>query len=256
MADSGQLGGTVRSLGTMVRIVDTLQELDGGGVTEVADRADISKSTAHRHLSTLEANEFVTKSGQRYHLGYRLLELGGYVREQDPLWPDVKSNVDDLARETGERASFVVENDGLAIRIYIQTGENAVTTGVRIGKRTNLHQVSGGKAILAHLARSRVQEIISERGLPSQTPNTITDERELYDELDRIRERGYAIDAEESIQGLRCVGVPLLGPDDDPIGALSVAGPTHRMKGDWFDETVPNLLLGTANEIELKLKYS
>uniref|UniRef100_UPI003EB6AA54 IclR family transcriptional regulator domain-containing protein n=1 Tax=Halarchaeum sp. P4 TaxID=3421639 RepID=UPI003EB6AA54 len=82
-------------------------------------------------------------------------------------------------------------------------------------------------------------------------PATITDEEELFAELERTRERGYAIDDEERLPGLRCVAAPVLGDAGGVLGAVSIAGPTNRFRGERFEVDLPERLLETVNIIEL-----
>lgn len=89
--------------------------------------------------------------------------------------------------------------------------------------------------------------------MPTETPATITDRDELYDELERIRSAGVAFNDGESIKGLRAVGAPVITPRDTVLGAFSVSAPTHRLKDDLYEKELPNLILGSANELELNL---
>jgi DNA-binding IclR family transcriptional regulator len=75
-------------------------------------------------------------------------------------------------------------------------------------------------------------------------------------ELDQIRQQGYCLNDQELIEGLRAVGAPVQGRNGQVIGAISIAGPTHRLKGDTFESDLPDLLLGTVNELELNIVYS
>ncbi|PSQ89215.1 MAG: hypothetical protein BRD45_03965 [Bacteroidetes bacterium QS_8_64_10] len=159
-------------------------------------------------------------------------------------------------RQTGERAQFVVEEQGRGIYLYIETGEHAVRTGLSVGQQIYLHSTSAGKVILSLLPDDRVNEILDEYGLPPLTENTITDSNELKSQLDEIRERGYAFNREENIKGLRAVSGPVTDENDILIGVLSVSGPSHRMKGEWFQSGLPDLVLGTANELELRIAYA
>jgi DNA-binding IclR family transcriptional regulator len=161
----------------------------------------------------------------------------------------------DLAEKTDERALFMTEEHGRAVYLYRGVGNHAVRTNSRIGTYRHLHTIAGGKAMLAHMADPRIEAILNRWGLPRQTENTITEREELFDRLAEIRERGVAFNDEETIEGLRAVAVPILGPDDTVYGALSVSGPSHRIRGEWFEDEIPNLLLGTANELELNLEY-
>jgi DNA-binding IclR family transcriptional regulator len=132
--------------------------------------------------------------------------------------------------------------------------EQAIDTGMRIGQQTHLHYSASGKAILANYPRERVDEIVDRWGLPKQTANTITDREALYEELERVGERGVAFNHEEHIDGLTAVAVPVEN-DGVVFGALSVAGPTGRMQDERLEETIPELLLGSANALELELVH-
>jgi DNA-binding IclR family transcriptional regulator len=108
---------------------------------------------------------------------------------------------------------------------------------------------------LSHLPERRVEEIIDQRGLPAKTNNTITDADELFDELETIREQGFAIDNEENITGLKCIAAPVLG-NDSVKGALSVSYPISRITGDSFTEELSAVIKRSANVIELNSKFS
>lgn len=140
--------------------------------------------------------------------------------------------------------------------VYISSGDNAAEIDTGIGKTVPLHATAAGKAILAEFSDERVSQIISEQDLERITTNTITDREQLFSELEEIRARGYSQNDQERVPDVRAVGVPITSPSDQVIGALSVAGPSHRLVDELFHEDLPNLLLGTANEIELKIKYS
>jgi len=246
---------TVQSVGTVCRIVESLHQLDGARVTELSEELDLAKSTIHRHLTTLERNEYVTKEGDTYFLGLRLLELGDYVKNRKQLYRLAGPIVEELSGETGERAQFVVEEHGYVRYVHTAAGTHAVETDSGLGKGVHMHATAGGKAILARYPAARVRALVERRGLPAFTEDTITDEATLFEELSAIRERGFSFNDDESIVGLRAVGVPICGPNDDVLGALTVAGPKHRLKGEWFEADIPDLLLGMANELELKVAY-
>jgi DNA-binding IclR family transcriptional regulator len=246
----------VKSDETLFEILEALKRLGGAGATEIADNVGIAKSTAHRHLTVLHRNEFIVKDDDQYRLGLRFLDYGGHVCAENEHYQAVKPKVRELAEETGELAQFIVEDHGLGVYVFRESGEKAVTTEARVGKRVPLHHTSAGKAILAQLPTERVDNIIARHGLPRRTDNTITDSDELYSDLEQIRERGYAFDMDEHIKGLWAIGAPIMSPDGEVLGGLSVAGPTHRMKDDEFQEEVPKLLLGLINELELNMTYS
>lgn len=246
---------SVGAVETMFRIVETLIEHDGAGVTELSTELGLAKSTVHQQLSTLANLGYVVKEGNEYHVGLRFLSIGEHARKRKKVSELAEPMVDQLATETEERAQFFVEEHGRAIYLYIKEGEHGVKAGRHPGKIRYLHSSAGGKAILAHMPESRVREVIGRWGLPAETDDTIIHSEELFEELAAVRERGYATNKEESIDGLWSLGVPVV-IGDEVVGAFSVSGPRHRLDTDWFRNDLPDLLRGAANELELKLEYS
>jgi DNA-binding IclR family transcriptional regulator len=245
---------TVQSVQTAVDIVEYLREVGEAGVTELATALDCSKGTVHSHLATLLENEYVVRRGDRYGLSLKLLDLGEFVKSRIDIYDVVTDELDDLAAETGEVAQFATEEHGRAVYLDKARGEQAVNTASTVGKREYIHCISLGKAMLAHLPEERVEGIVDRHGLPAQTPNTITDRETLFAELETIRERGYAVDDEEKIEGVRCVAAPLT--DDGVVGAISISGPSSRMDGERFREELPRKLLRWANVIEINAKFA
>lgn len=252
MASSATLLKTVE---TSLAIVDVVQESGGATVSEIAAAMEMPPSTVYGHLHTLEEHGYLVKEDDEYHLGLMFLCKGGHARLRRPIYEPAIEKVDLLAEETQERAQFIVEEHGRGYYLHTAIGDHAVQVNARLGRRKYLHSSASGKAILAYLPRPRVEEIIDEHGMPALTQNTIIDRDELFEELEAVRERGFSFNNEESIDGLRAIGVPVIGDDDTAEGAISVSGPTNRMQGDWFEEEIPNLLLGVSNELELNLKF-
>ncbi|WP_411965857.1 IclR family transcriptional regulator [Haloferax sp. YSMS24] len=256
MGERHVTGRTVKSDETLLEIILALKRLEGAGVTEIANEVGVAKSTAHGHLKTLDQYGFVVNEHGRYDLGLRFLDLGETARHRKKEHQLIREKVEELAKRTDERAQFIVQEHGYGIYLYRSIGAHAVSTDSRIGKRISLHASSAGKAILAHLPEEEVVEILERRGLPPSTENTITDVDTLYEELEAVRERGYAFNMEESTTGLRAVGVPVIGSNGEVLGSLSVSGPTHRLKGEWFETEIPDMILGAANEVELNITFS
>ncbi|NIC01019.1 IclR family transcriptional regulator [Halobacterium sp. R2-5] len=250
-----ELSRSVQSVETMFNIVELLVERDGAGVTEISQELNLAKSTVHQQLSTLRSLGYAVMEEDKYYPGLRFLSIGEYTRNRREVTQKAGPMVEQLAKETEERAQFFVEEHKQGVYLHISEGERAVQADRHPGKLRYLHSSAGGKAILAFMDRDRVQEVIDRWGLPAETEHTITDEDELYAELDRITERGYATNKEESIDGLWSLGVPVIA-NGQVVGSFSVSGPRHRLDTEWFREELPNLLRGTANELELKLEYS
>lgn len=248
-------GQTIQATQTSLRIVHALRDLDGARVSELANELDMPASTVHSHLSTLSGEGYVVKEGDEYQLGLLFLNLGEYVRKQKEAYQLAENMVEQLVDETDGWAHFVVEEHGRGIYLYSKSGEHPPKKFSDTGETFHLHAAAAGKAILAHESTEKVESIIDRWGLPQLTENTITDEETLLSALTRVRETGIAFNDEEQFEGVRAVGAPVLTDRGEVIGAFSVSGPTHRMKGDWYNENIPDVILGTANELEITINY-
>lgn len=244
---------TVKTADTLFTIIQELQRRDGAGVTELAQEIEMAKSTVYDHLATLERKEYVVKEGNTYRLGLRFLDHGIYARDSLSLSEVVCPVIQNLAADVDEEVWFVVEEHGNAVFLYKACGDRAVQTYARIGRRSGLHHLAAGKAILANLPSERVEEIVDTHGLPEQTEHTITDAETLYEELDEVRETGVAYEQDETVLGVSSVAAPVIY--EEVKGAIAVTGPSNRIGGSKLSDTLPELICGGTNEIELKLAY-
>lgn len=249
-------GNGIKSVELTIKVLDKLMEFDGARVTEIANALDIAPSTAHNHLTTLEQNAFVVKEGDFYFLSMEFAKMGRYVKTRKPGYKKAKSRVESLAEETGGRAHFAVEEQGMGRYVYTSTGNMAVKTFTAVGVQFPLHVTAAGKAILASIPESRLLEIVERRGLTRMTQNSITDLEALTEELEKTREREYAINMEEHMTGIRAVAVPVFEPTGNVLGSLTISAPARRMKGSYFREELPQLLLELSDELELDIRYS
>jgi DNA-binding IclR family transcriptional regulator len=245
--------GTIKTSGTVFDVLEMLIDQNGVTVTEVKEHLGVSKSTAHRHLNSLKERKYLIQRGNEYDLSFRFLRFSEYLTESREGLELTKQMVDDLAEMSGEHAQFFVEEHGWAVYTYGKAGKQAVYSEPGLGNTVHLHATAAGKALLAHLPEEDIEQYIEERELRELTENTITEESELREELDRVRDQGYALNREENIKGLRAVGVSVNAPNQDLFGAISISGPTRRINGSRFREDLPEHILGRANELELNI---
>jgi DNA-binding IclR family transcriptional regulator len=246
----------VRSIRKAFDITERIRERNGATISELADDLDMPKSSVHSYVSTLYADDYIVKDGRQYQVGLRFLAIGDYARHRRDVYEVARPKADELAEETGERVYIVVEERGFGVYIYQAAGQNAVGLDAHIGRRLRMHCTGVGKALLAHLPAERVDRIVDFHGLPEESENTITDRDELKAELEVVRERGFAFDEGERHEALRCVAAPILDRNQQhPHAAISVAGPTSRLRGEQFREELPEIVRSTASEIELNLAY-
>lgn len=238
------------------RIIDTLRELGGAGITEISDELDFSKSAVHGHLATLQDEGLVVKNDYTYSLSLRFIDLAEHVKNQVADHEIVKEVVTDLADETGEVVHFATEEEGNVVYLSKALGSDAVETASEVGMRVSMHSSSLGKAMLAELPPERVDDIVDEHGMVERTESTITDVEELHEDLELTRERGFAIDDEENIPGVRCIGKAVSAPEVNLLGALSITGPSERMTNERMEAELHHKIAQAANVIEVNSMYS
>jgi len=119
---------------------------------------------------------------------------------------------------------------GRTVRMFTQPGTYAP-----------VHATGTGKAILAFEPEEVRDSIIRQIDLTHFTLNTITDPERFREELDRIREQGYALDFEEKEEGVRCLAAPVFGPEGNVVAAMSISGPAGRLSETRLEELVPEI---------------
>ena len=219
------------------------------GVTELADRLELHKSTVHRFLVNLEAAGFVERNRHtaRYRLGLRIFELGGLVLQQMNLWDEALPFLEGLVRDSGETGHLAVLDGGEAVYIEKVEARRALRIPSAIGRGYPAHATSLGKLLLAHLEPRASDALISERGLHRCAPNTMTDPDRLREELARIRRQGYAVDDEEYEEGLRCIGAPIVGHTGQVVAAIGIGGPVTRVTPTRIAELAELVMAAAAS---------
>jgi len=221
-------------------LLEALKAEEGVTIAALTQRTDLPKSTVYRHLQTLTDMGYVIERDGKYYVGFRFVELGEQARSRKVGYTAAKRAVFELGQETDERAVFIVEEDDEAVYVH----RYGSLSNTMIGHRRPLHSMASGKIILAEWDDAAVDRYIEEVGLEAITSNTITDPDALFDELERIRDREYAVNNQEHMDGLRGVSVPVYTPDDEFLGSLAVFGPTSRFTDDYVHDELPTRLSG------------
>jgi DNA-binding IclR family transcriptional regulator len=243
----------VKATGRTLSIIEGLQRLNGARVTELAEELDVSKSTVFNHLATLQKRGYVVMEGDQYYLGLRFSNLGRYARNRKESYVWARELADYLESNTNLESAVVVEENGIGKYLKSETGDvTDPNIYPQVGGRVHLHATAAGKAILAELPREDVEWIADRWGLPAQTDNTITDLDRLFEELETVRQCGYAVNEGENSEGVRAVGAPIFEPGSAStlLGAVSVSGPKYRMNGEWLEEELPEKVLSLVDRFE------
>lgn len=252
--DSGPLLSSVRNAARVLTSFSVEErEL---GVTELARRLALGKSTVHRLLVTLAAEHLVEQNPQtgKYRLGLKVYELGALVSVHMDLHEAAIGQLHELRNRTGETVQLAVL-DGREV-VYVERLESSHTLRLfgRVGHRNQAHCTSTGKVLLAALPDAALVRLLDGWALEAKTPYTITDPEAFRAELDAVRARGYAENMNEAEIGVASVAAPVRGAAGDVVAALSVAAPVMRLDGKSV-RTFAGMTVTAAEAVSRRLGY-
>jgi IclR family transcriptional regulator, acetate operon repressor len=220
------------SVQSIRRAFAVLDALDEGplGVTEVADRAALPKSTAARLLATLVGEGAVEQvpGETSYRLGPRLVTLAGGFSLVRSLAAVGRPVLADLAAASGEAAGLGVPDGDLIHYIDQVDTPNPVLVRDWTGARAPLHAVSSGQVLLAFRTPAAIERYLAQPSLERFTPRTLAEPDEVRGRLRDVRRRGYAWAVEEYDAGIASVAAPIADASGEVIAAVHIHGPSYR----------------------------
>ena len=224
-------GNAVRSVDRAAALLLALGETQGeAGVTELARRLGLHKSTASRLLATLQKRGLVEQDDEtgKYRLGLVVIRLAERAESTLDLRGIALPELERLARLTHETTGLGILEGDTMMSVAQVDGPNLIAVGDWTGRSTPLHCVASGKVLLSSLAEREVLRVVR-RGLVSYTERTIVELEPLLEELARIRRRGYATAIGEYELGLNAVAAPVHDARGNVIAAVDIWGPAFRL---------------------------
>lgn len=249
-----------RGIASVCRALSILELFDAHtaelGITEMAERLDLHKSTLAGLVYTLESSGYLEQNPttRKYRLGVKLVERAFVALGHLEVTRVALPHLERLRNWRDETVNLAVL-DGDEV-VYIERLLSSQTLGMRseVGKRAMAHSTALGKALLSQLPRSELDTFLADRDLPPITPNTITESQEFKQELDLVRSRGYAVDMEEDQIGGACIAAPIFDHKGEAIAAVSISVPVARLR----PSEVPDFgarVMRTAHSISEDLGY-
>jgi IclR family transcriptional regulator, acetate operon repressor len=232
--------GQVQSLTRGLSILEALAASDGGlTLTDLAHRVQLPPSTTHRLLSTLEKMGYVYPAGNLglWCVGLQAFTVGTTFLSNRDFIGQSHAYMHRLMEQAGETANLAILDGTEAVFIAQVQCHEMMRTLVKLGSRVPLHASGVGKSIFAALPDVQIDAILKVRGLPRITENTIVATETMWAALRVIRQRGYSFDDEEHARSTRCVGAAVYDEHGEPLGAISIAGPSSRL----VDERIRHL---------------
>lgn len=231
---------TVRAVERALDILLVFTEHNSLGLTEIADKVGLHKSTVHRLLASLEGKGFLERDPvtEKYRLGFRVWELSAQLAAQndDPgilLLPEMER----LRDLVGETVSLYIREGNERVRIQAVQSNQAIRRVAPVGVRLPLYVGASSKVLLA-LADDEVRDrIMSDPSWPASISRGA-----FLAQLADIRRTGYATSVEEREPGAAAVSAPIMSSGGRLFAALAVSGPSNRLHAEKMKEIAPQVI--------------
>ncbi|MFW5728009.1 MAG: IclR family transcriptional regulator [Spirochaetota bacterium] len=225
-----------QSLGKALQIFEVLSwQAAPMRLQDLARELNMPDSTLLRFLNTMIDYGYVAKEREtsRYRLTLKLAQLGSQVHSNYPYQKIIHPYLEEISRKLQEPVSLCVEQNGSVVYIDTVDGpDHMLRTLQRIGKVAPMHSTGVGKVLLQNYTSNELKEYVEDKGLPAFTEKTITSGKEFFEEIDVVRQRGFAYDNEECEVGVRCVAFPVKDFSGRNVAAISISAPVTRMDAD------------------------
>ena len=222
----------IKSIVKAFRLIELLVTKNEFQLAELCRLLKSPKTTIHRMLLTLESLGYVQQNPQS--LGYmasiKIFELGGKVAQNLNLIQIAKPLMIKLSEKTGETINLGILDGTDVICIDKVESKQHLKIDQPIGYRTKAYQTGMGKAILAYLSEEERAGLFAKHTVSTGTSKSLKTISAIAENLKKVREQGYAVDNEEYIIGVRCVGAPIFDHNSKVVAGLSIAGPALRIK--------------------------
>lgn len=231
--------GSVQSVERALSILVALSfGEDGRRLSDVAREISLPTSTVHRLLVTLEKCQFVQfeRTQGTWHIGRRAYSVGESFTKRHNIVASAFPALRELRDRTQETVNLGVLENGKVLTIAQIRSRQVTRTISRVGDHTPTHNSGLGKAILSTYSSNQMTQILAIHPVRRHTKNTICSKSALEHNLIEARQRGFALDNEEYVSGVRCVAVPIANLRAIPPMAVSVSGSVDRISQNRLDE--------------------
>lgn len=201
----------------------------------LAEALGVDRSTAYRILCTLAHHGFVERDpfSDQYIISSRKILTMGSTVSANLHWPSLAMPwLRQLRDQTGEAVNLAVLQNDEMVYVSHLPGSETITVGPMLGVRRPVYCSAVGKAVAAYLPDSDREQLLQRLKLTPLTLHTITDRERLWEALQRVKAQGYAVDDEETFQGVRCVAAPIHDQSGQVIAAIGLSGPGLRVTLD------------------------
>lgn len=248
----------IQSLANGLDILDILVEADRPqGVTELARKLDLDKSTVYRLLSTLAGRSYIIQDidTRRYLPSLKIVSHARKVINDIQLRSVAKPYLKRLTKLTGESSDLAILAGIRVVYIDHEDSEASLNVQAEIGQVSPPHCTALGKALTVEFSADQIKNLYKDSELYGYTSRTITAVDELIAHLETVKKRGFALDEEEYNFGVSCIAAPIYDHNNNVIAAVGISGPSIRITSDRILQLAPNVV-DAAREISRKIGRS
>lgn len=227
------------------------------GVREIARMTGLTTSTVGRLMTAMKERGILNQNAatRGYSLGIRLLTWTGVYLTSLDIRTIAQPIMSELQQVTQETISLYLRDGHDRVCVERLESPQTVRIVARLGRRLPLYAGSAGKAILAYLTDTMIKDIVEASSLTPFTARTITDPVVLHEELEKVRQKGYAFSHGEWIQDASGVAAPIFGPNREVIGALTISGPSQRFTRETIEKYAREVV-ASAQDISRQMGFS
>lgn len=230
----------IESVDNAMRLLLLIEERGKIRVSEAGAALGTAVSTAHRLLAMLEYHGFVRrdKATKAYSLGPSLLRIGLSAVRKSDIRVQARPYLEELWEAVGETVHLALPQGTQVLFVDALEGSKDLRVASRTGTLMWSHCTSIGKAYLAFEPEERLLALYPNEELPALTPNSITSRVRLFEALAKVRQQGYAFNANESEEGIGSVAAPILGANGRAVASVNTAAPLVRLMDERRDNVV------------------
>ena len=212
-------------------------------LAEICKAVGLPKPTVFRILSTLEHAGLVAREpgSKRYHCGPRMNQLAGEVLLTSPARSARRAILEELVEQVGETCNLTVANGSTVLCLDRVETSWPLKITITAGTTVPIHSSASGKLFMAHMPRRSRERLVRQLPLVRNTLHTLTEPARLFEEFERIRERGYATEHEEYLQGICAIAVPVHDGEGRVMAALSLNAPVSRLPLEEALQMLPEM---------------
>lgn len=248
----------VQSLERALTLLNVLSEYpEGIQITRLSEQVGLSKSTTHRLLATLVHMNYVVKDEEteKYKLGFQLIYLSRNILNSIDVIQIARPFLEKLCHDVNETIHLCIDDNGEVMYIDKIESNQTIRMFSRIGSRAPMYCTGVGKVLLSGMSEETYRKVVSGIDFVARTAKTITSADALAEEVELVKNQGYALDNIENEEGIRCIAAPIFDFQGKIIASFSISGPSNRITMERVQDELVRRIRETSQEISRQLGY-